>query len=31
MYTMVEAMNVIKCTIGLIMLKSRKWVVNLVQ
>ena len=31
MYTMVEAMNAIKCTIGLIMLKSRKWVVNLVQ
>ena len=31
MYTLVEAMNAIKCTIGLIMLKSRKWVVNLVQ
>ena len=31
MYTIVEGMNVIKCLIGLVMLKSRKWVVNLVQ
>lgn len=31
MYAMVEGMNLIKCLIGLLMLKSRKWVVNLVQ
>ncbi len=31
MYAMVEGMNLIKCLIGLAMLKSRKWVVNLVQ
>ena len=31
MYTIVEGMNIIKCLIGLVMLKSRKWVVNLVQ
>ena len=31
MYAMVEGMNLVKCIIGLAMLKSRKWVVNLVQ
>ena len=31
MYALVEGMNLVKCVIGLIMLKSRKWVVNLVQ
>ena len=31
MYTLVEGMNLIKCLIGAIMLKSRKWVVNLVK
>ena len=31
MYAMVEAMNLIKCVMGIVMLKSRKWVVNLVK
>ena len=31
MYALVESMNLIKCLIGLLMLKSRKWVVNLVK
>lgn len=31
MYALVECMNFVKCAIGLVMLKSRKWVVNLVE
>ena len=31
MYAAVEAMNLIKCLIGAVMLRSRKWVVNLVK
>ena len=31
MYIMVEGMNLMKCLIGLGMLRSRKWVVNLVK
>ncbi len=31
MYALVEGMNLVKCVIGLIMLRSRKWVVNLVK
>ena len=31
MYMMVEGMNLVKCVIGALMLKSRKWVVNLVE
>ena len=31
MYLLVESMNLIKCVIGAVMLRSRKWVVNLVR
>ena len=31
MYAIVEAMNLIKCVMGIVMLKSRRWVVNLVK
>ena len=31
MFLLVEAMNLIKCTMGVLMLRSRKWVVNLVK
>ncbi len=31
MYVLIEAMNLVKCLIGVLMLRSRKWVVNLVK
>ena len=31
MYALVEGMNLVKCVIGVVMLRSRKWVVNLVK